>query len=135
MEDGNTDNLIDDIKERRFQTTEYSLDEETGAKAAESNPVSAVGKKERLKVGALDDLHVFLSPRYMANDLKLKKRVHEVFSKKLKPLQKSLASIIFAGKDLLFPLSTVQNAEQVREVYLLHAVNQIYKYFYSMYKC
>jgi hypothetical protein len=60
--------------------------------------------------------------------MQLKKRVHEAFSKKLSLLQKELASIIFTRKDLLFPMVTYKNAQEVRELYLLHAVNQIYKY-------
>jgi hypothetical protein len=63
--------------------------------------------------------------------MQLKKRIHEAFNKKLSPLQKELASTIFAGKDLLFPMVTHKNAQEVREVYLLYAVNQIYKYFLS----
>jgi hypothetical protein len=55
------DKLIKDIKERRFLTTEYSLDDGTGAKAAESIPASAVEKSEHLKVVALDDLQVISS--------------------------------------------------------------------------
>jgi len=62
MEGANADKLIEDIQERRFQTTEYSLDDETGAKASESIPVSAVGKNQPLKVVALDDLQVFSYP-------------------------------------------------------------------------
>jgi hypothetical protein len=61
MEEGNTDKLMEDIKERRFHTTEYSLDDGTGAKAAESIPASAVGKNESLEVVALDDLQVISS--------------------------------------------------------------------------
>ena len=56
-----SDKLIEDIKERRFHTTDYSLDDGTGAKAAESIPVSAVEKNEPLKVVALDDLQVLSS--------------------------------------------------------------------------
>jgi U3 small nucleolar RNA-associated protein 25 len=54
--------------------------------------------------------------------------VYEAFNKKLKPIQKSLASIVFEGKDLLYSLATHENAHLVRELYLLHVVNQIYKY-------
>lgn len=55
------DKLIEDIKGRRFHSTEYSLDDGTGGKAAESIPMSAVGKNESLKVLALDDLQVISS--------------------------------------------------------------------------
>jgi hypothetical protein len=55
------DKLMEDIKERRFHTTEYSLDDRIGAKAAESIPASAVEKNETLKVVALDDLQVISS--------------------------------------------------------------------------
>lgn len=65
MEEVNIDLLVEDVKERRFQTTEYSLADEGGAKAVESIPISAVGKKEPLNVVALDDLQV-LSPPYLA---------------------------------------------------------------------
>jgi hypothetical protein len=58
----------------------------------------------------------------------LKKRLHETFNKELEPLQKDLASIVFDGKDLLYSAHTHQIASQVREIYLLHALNQIYKY-------
>ena len=60
----------------------------------------------------------------------LKKRVHEAFNKKLKPIQKSVASVVFDGKDLLYPLASHQNMQQIREMYLLHAINQIYKYLH-----
>jgi len=55
------DKLIKEMKERRFHITEYSLNDGTDAKAAESIPVSAVGKHEPLKVVALDDLQVISS--------------------------------------------------------------------------
>ena len=58
MEESDTEKIIEDVKERKFQTREYSLDLEPGAKAVESIPASAVGRKESLKVVALDDLHV-----------------------------------------------------------------------------
>jgi hypothetical protein len=53
--------------------------------------------------------------------------VHEAFNRKFTALQKDLASIIFDGKDLLYPLVTYKNAHEVREIYLLRAVDQIYK--------
>ena len=60
--------------------------------------------------------------------MQLNKRLYETFNKQLKPLQKELASIVFDGKDLLYSGQTYQIAHQVREIYLLHALNQIYKY-------
>ena len=52
--------VIEDIKERRYNTAEYSLDDETGAKAVECIPTSAEAT-ERKKVAALDDLNVCFS--------------------------------------------------------------------------
>lgn len=118
--------VIEDIKERKYNTAEYLLDDESGAKAVECIPISAVDGKERTKVLALDDLNV--SPHIYILTCQLKKRVHETFNKKLKPIQRSLASVIFDGKDLLYPIASYQNIQQIREVYLLHAINQIYKY-------
>jgi len=50
--------VIEDIKQRRYNTTEYSLDDETGAKAVECIPTSATEAKKRKKVVGLDDLNV-----------------------------------------------------------------------------
>ena len=120
-------NFVDEVKERKYATTEYSLDDGSQATAVECLPESTAATKERLNVTGLDDLKVAILVQTFT-DVKLKKKVHEAFNKKLKPLQKDLASIIFDGKDLLYPLQTYQNAQQVREIYLLHAINQIYKY-------
>jgi len=59
----------------------------------------------------------------------LKKKIYEGFNKNLKPIQKSVASIVFDGKDLLYPMASYHNIQQIREIYLLHAINQIYKYY------
>ena len=59
MEEDSTDKLVEDVKERRYQTTEYALSVEGGAKAVDSIPLSAVGKQESLNVAGLDDLRVY----------------------------------------------------------------------------
>ena len=53
------DAVVEDIKAKRYDITEYSLDDETCAKAVECIPTSAVLAKERAKVVGLDDLNVF----------------------------------------------------------------------------
>lgn len=54
--------------------------------------------------------------------------VAEAFDKELTPLQKDLSSVIFEGKDLLYPMQNYKNAQQIRELYLLRALDQIYKW-------
>jgi hypothetical protein len=56
--EGEMEAIIEDIKERRYNTTEYSLDDETDAKAVECIPTSSTEAKERKKVVGLDDLNV-----------------------------------------------------------------------------
>ena len=58
--------------------------------------------------------------------------VAEAFGRELTPLQKDLASAIFEGKDLLYPMQNYKNAQQIRELYLLRALDQIYRWtFYQ----
>jgi hypothetical protein len=59
--EGEMEAIIEDIKERRYNTTEYSLDDETDAKAVECIPTSSTEAKERKKVVGLDDLNVCFS--------------------------------------------------------------------------
>jgi hypothetical protein len=52
----------------------------------------------------------------------------ESFKKKLDTLQKNLAPLIFEAKDLLCPIASHSNIQQIRELYCLRAIDQIYKY-------
>jgi hypothetical protein len=60
--------------------------------------------------------------------------VAEKFDKELTPLQKNLASVIFEGKDLLYPTQSYKNAQQIRELYLLRALDQIYRYIFHKHR-
>jgi hypothetical protein len=48
--------------------------------------------------------------------------------KKLDTLQKNLAPLVFEGKDLLCPIASHSNIQQIRELYCLRGIDQIYKY-------
>lgn len=50
--------VIEDIKERRYDTKEHLLDDGINVKAIECLPLSAVKANEPKKVVALDDLNV-----------------------------------------------------------------------------
>jgi hypothetical protein len=51
-------NLVEDVKNGKFNSKEYSLEDGSGAKAVEFIPSSAVTSNERLTVNGLDDLKV-----------------------------------------------------------------------------
>ena len=51
--------VIEDIKERKYDTKEYLLDDGTNVKVVECIPYSGVKSNERKKVVALDDLNVW----------------------------------------------------------------------------
>jgi len=52
------DKLIQEVKERKYDTKEFIFDEESGVKGVESIPLSAVNAKNRKTVSGLDDLKV-----------------------------------------------------------------------------
>ena len=54
------DNVIENIKKRKYYTTEHELEDISGAKILECIPVSAPRTKERKTVLTLDDLNVRL---------------------------------------------------------------------------
>jgi U3 small nucleolar RNA-associated protein 25 len=58
----------------------------------------------------------------------LKKKFKESFKKELNTLHKNLAPLILEGKDLLCPVASHSNIQQIRELYCLQAIDQIYKY-------
>src|SRR5205807_7193312 len=58
-------------------------------------------------------------------DLNLKKRL---VIKELTPLQKSLGQLIFDYLDVLYGERTLDNAEELRKMYSLHALNHVLKY-------
>jgi U3 small nucleolar RNA-associated protein 25 len=63
-------------------------------------------------------------------DLKLKHRVREVIKEKITsftPLQKSLAPMLFGYQDMMYGERNVGNADALRQLVCLHAVNHIYK--------
>lgn len=67
-------------------------------------------------------------------DVKLKKRLAAPFEKvngEFTPLQKVLAPYVFAHQDVLFCSRTLGNAEELRRITCLHALNHIFKYVSS----
>ena len=50
--------LVAEVKEKKYNTNKYSLDDGSGAKAVECIPESAVGVKERTAITSVDDLNV-----------------------------------------------------------------------------
>lgn len=67
-------------------------------------------------------------------DVKLKKRLDGPFAKvngEFTPLQKVLAPYMFAHQDVLFCSRTSKNAEELRRMTCLHALNHIFKYVSS----
>lgn len=67
-------------------------------------------------------------------DVKLKKRLDGPFAKangEFTPLQKVLAPYVFAHQDVLFCSRTSKNAEELRRMTCLHALNHIFKYAFS----
>lgn len=68
-------------------------------------------------------------------DVKLKKRLEAPFAKvngEFTPLQKILAPYVFAHQDMLFCSQTSGNAEELRRITCLHALNHIFKYASSL---
>lgn len=66
-----------------------------------------------------------------ADDLKLKQKLVAAMSKirpKFNQLEQSLASLIFGYQDTLFCERNVKNAESLRRLACLHAVNHVFKY-------
>lgn len=64
-------------------------------------------------------------------DIKLKKRLEAPFSQingEFTPLQKALAPYVFSHQDVLFCSRTLGNAEELRRITCLHALNHIFKY-------
>lgn len=71
-------------------------------------------------------------------DIKLKKRLEAPFSEingEFTPLQKALAPYVFSHQDLLFCSRTSGNAEELRRITCLHALNHIFKYASSSTLC
>lgn len=64
-------------------------------------------------------------------DVKLKRRLEAPFAKvngEFTPLQKALVPYVFAHQDVLFCSRTLGNAEELRRITCLHALNHIFKY-------
>jgi hypothetical protein len=51
-------NLTEDVKEKRYNKTEYALEDGSGGMAVELIPASSPTATERTKITALDDLKV-----------------------------------------------------------------------------
>ncbi|KAL7273692.1 rRNA-binding ribosome biosynthesis protein utp25 [Rhizina undulata] len=63
-------------------------------------------------------------------DVKLKKRLEAPFEEHnggFTPVQKALAPFVFAHQDVLFSSRTLDNAEELRKLYCLHALNHVFK--------
>lgn len=50
---------VEDVKEGRYNITEYPLDDTSGNKAVECVPESLMGAHERKNVASIEDLNVF----------------------------------------------------------------------------
>jgi U3 small nucleolar RNA-associated protein 25 len=58
-------------------------------------------------------------------DLRLKKKLTP---EELTPLQKALGQFVFEYVDVLYGERTLENAEELRKMYSLHALNHVLKY-------
>jgi hypothetical protein len=50
--------FVKDVKDQKYESTEYIFDDGSDVKAIECIPISAVGGKQRSRIENLDDLNV-----------------------------------------------------------------------------
>ncbi|KAF9988004.1 rRNA-binding ribosome biosynthesis protein utp25 [Modicella reniformis] len=94
------------------------------------NP-EGVRKEEKPKKNRLDLESLMVKQRVQSNWLEVNGSLLESSpsstSKIFTPLQEALIEPINQYKDLLFTNRTMQNAKEIRNLYVLHAINHVYK--------
>ncbi len=102
-------------------------DNEWTIQKATSMPTKLVITRPQTDTGSNPVIPTYSGP----SDLKLKQRLLETVSSlrpRFNPLEQQLSSLLFQYYDTLFCERTVENADSLRRLACLHAVNHIFKY-------